>query len=89
MSFVNPLKNLVFAGYRRLFRARKVAFGADVNALTTTRIALRDEFEKYRHVQDQHTIGTFIGQNLIEDIYFRILDFASKLSDLDCFVQFF
>lgn len=40
----------VFAAYRRLFRARKILFQGDSTALTQSRTAIRNEFEKNRHL---------------------------------------
>ena len=38
------------SGYRRLFRARRQLFAGDTHALTQSKLAIRSEFNKHRHV---------------------------------------
>ncbi|KAL3762129.1 hypothetical protein ACHAWU_001580 [Discostella pseudostelligera] len=38
------------SGYRRLFRARRQLFAGDTHALTQSKLAIRSEFDKHRHV---------------------------------------
>jgi len=40
----------IFAGYRRLFRARKSLFQGDNHAMKESRVAIRAEFDKNRNV---------------------------------------
>mmetsp|Transcript_25649 Transcript_25649/g.61650 ORF Transcript_25649/g.61650 Transcript_25649/m.61650 type:complete len:139 (+) Transcript_25649:62-478(+) len=48
MSSSTALRAL--SGYRRLFRARKQLFAGDARALAESRLAIRAEFDKNRHV---------------------------------------
>ena len=57
MSVVNPLRSAVLSSYRRLYRARVVAFAGDSNALNVTKDALKAEYLKYKDVEDQSFIG--------------------------------
>ena len=38
------------SGYRRLFRARRQLFADDTHALTQSKLAIRSEFQKHRHI---------------------------------------
>ena len=45
----------VFAGYRRLFRARKSLFKRDYRALRESRVAIKDSFMKNKAVSTEGT----------------------------------
>ena len=38
------------SGYRRLFRARRQLFAGDTHALTQSKLAIRSEFHKHKHI---------------------------------------
>jgi len=59
----------VFSGYRRLFRARTVLFDQDIRAMRESRIAIRSEFDKNRHVTDPaHLEGLIVMADEAEDM---------------------
>jgi len=62
-----PLR--VFSGYRRLFRARKILFTGDDRAMRESRVAIRAEFDKNRHVIDPtHLEGLIVMVDEAEDM---------------------
>lgn len=62
-----PLR--VFSGYRRLFRARKILFTGDDRAMRESRVAIRAEFDKNRHVIDStHLEGLIVMVDEAEDM---------------------
>jgi complex III assembly factor LYRM7 len=46
MSSALASKARVFAGYRRMFRARKSLFSGDIQAMVESRVAIKQEFAK-------------------------------------------
>ena len=59
----------VLSGYRRLFRARKSLFLGDTRAMTESRVAIRAEFDKNRHVTDvNHLEGLLVMIDEAEDM---------------------
>lgn len=59
----------VLSGYRRLFRARKSLFTGDDRAMRESRLALRSEFDKNRHVTDPtHIEGLLVMVDEAEDM---------------------
>ncbi len=58
-----------FSAYRRLFRARQIAFSGDRVALRESRLALRAEFQKNASVRDAAALAElFKGVDEVEDM---------------------
>ena len=58
---MSPSAARVFAGYRRLFRARHSLFQGDDRAMRESRVAIRAEFEKNRNVPEGTHLEGLIG----------------------------
>jgi complex III assembly factor LYRM7 len=66
---MSGLSTRVLSGYRRLFRARKSLFVGDDRAMRESRLAIRSEFDKHRHVTDPaHLEGLLVMVDEAEDM---------------------
>lgn len=66
---MSALSTRVLSGYRRLFRARKSLFSGDDRAMRESRVAIRSEFDKHRHVTDPaHLEGLLVMVDEAEDM---------------------
>jgi hypothetical protein len=61
MASVSSARSRVFAGYRRLFRARRQLFEGDVEAMQQSRVAIRQEFLKHDNIQTVNGNAHFEG----------------------------
>lgn len=71
--------NVVFAGFRRLSRSAKFAFGKDLYALGESRKALKAEFVKNCSVTDPNEIGMSCFSGILTTAISSVLSFVIVL----------